>query len=267
MTIFAPSSAEELKVMMSTAVQLSGPSVVRYPKTAARHVPADQVGSGLHARLVRRGDGSVCMLAVGKMLEACEEAAALLSAEGVEVTLWDVRVVRPLDPAMVTDAGKHAFVVTIEDGTRNGGAGHYIADAIADLNPSRQSPPVLSLGVPTSYIPQAPPGRILGQLGLDGPGIAASIFKAVEHASDHSLAESNGSAPDSESSSQDHTTGIVNGSPRSRARGHKANGRKSDVTRADVPRADVPRADVAGDDPATTRGLPVTPLVGPATAP
>jgi deoxyxylulose-5-phosphate synthase len=56
-----------------------------------------------------------------------------------------------------------------------------MADAIADLHPSRQSPPVLTLGVPTTYIPHSKPDRILGQLGLDGPGIAASIFKAMEH--------------------------------------------------------------------------------------
>ncbi len=181
MTIFAPSSAEELKVMLATAVGLSGPAVLRYPKTEARHVGADQVGSGLSARRLRRGDGSVCVLAVGKLLEAAEEATTLLSAEGVEATLWDVRLVRPLDPAMVADAGSHRFVVTVEDGVRNGGAGNYIADAIADLQASRQGPPVLNLGVPTSYIPQGKPDRILGRLGLDGPGLAASIFKALEH--------------------------------------------------------------------------------------
>jgi 1-deoxy-D-xylulose-5-phosphate synthase len=181
MTIFAPSSAQELKVMLSSALELSGPAVVRYPKTAARQVPPEQVGSGLSARLLYRGDGSVCILAVGKLLEAAEEAAALLAAEGVEATLWDVRVVRPLDPVMLSDAGTHGFVVTVEDGIRNGGAGNFIADAIADLNPSRQSPPVLNLGIPTIYIPHAKADRILGQLGLDGPGIAASIFKAIEH--------------------------------------------------------------------------------------
>jgi 1-deoxy-D-xylulose-5-phosphate synthase len=182
MAIFAPSSAQELKVMLGSALELSGPAVVRYPKTKARQVPADQVGRGLSARLVRKGDGSVCILAVGKMLEPAEEAAALLADEGVEATLWDVRVVRPLDPVMVTDAGEHAFVVTVEDGIRNGGAGNFIADAIADLNANRQSPPVLNLGVPTAYIPHSKPDRILGQLGLDGPGIAASIFKAIEWA-------------------------------------------------------------------------------------
>jgi hypothetical protein len=41
---------------------------------------------------------------------------------------------------------------------------------------------VLNLGVPTAYIPHGKPERILGQLGLDGPGIAASIFKAIDPA-------------------------------------------------------------------------------------
>jgi 1-deoxy-D-xylulose-5-phosphate synthase len=184
MTVFAPSSAQELPVMLETALGLSGPSSIRYPKTAARQVPADQVGSGLAARRVRTGDGTVCILAVGKMLEAAEEAAEILAADGVDVTVWDVRVVRPLDPSMVSDAGTHDLVVTVEDGIRVGGAGSLIVDAIADLHETRQSPPILTLGVPTSYIPHGKADRILTQLGLDGPGIAAATAKALPRRDD-----------------------------------------------------------------------------------
>jgi 1-deoxy-D-xylulose-5-phosphate synthase len=184
MTVFAPSSAQELPVMLETALGLSGPSSIRYPKTAARQVPADQVGSGLAARRVQTGDGSVCLLAVGKMLEAAEEAAEILAADGVDVTVWDVRVVRPLDPSMIMDAGTHDLVVTIEDGIRVGGAGSLIVDAIADLHETRQSPPILTLGIPTSYIPHGKADRILTQLGLDGPGIAAATAKALPRRDD-----------------------------------------------------------------------------------
>jgi 1-deoxy-D-xylulose-5-phosphate synthase len=179
MTVFAPSSAQEMPVMLETALSLSGPCSIRYPKTPARDVPPDQVGSGLAARLVHTGDGTVCLLAVGKMLEAAEEAAALLAVDGVDATIWDVRVVRPLDPAMTADAGRHGLVVTIEDGIRVGGAGSLIIDAIADLQETRQSPPVLTLGVPASYIPHGKADAILSQLGLDGPGIAAATAKAL----------------------------------------------------------------------------------------
>lgn len=183
MTIFAPSSAQELERMVHDALLLvDGPAAIRYPKGAARQVAQDDVGSGLRARGVRRGS-DVCILAVGKLVEAAEEAALLLERDGVSATVWDVRLVKPLDPAMLADAAGHPFVVTVEDGFRTGGVGMTMADAIAELDQHRESPPVLILGVPDRFIPQAKPAAILTRLGLDGPGIAASTLKALRSSS------------------------------------------------------------------------------------
>jgi len=184
MAIFAPSSAQDLAVMLDTALELGCPSAIRYPRGAARQVAPGQVGDGLHARLLRSagtapGAPRVCILAVGKMLEAAEQAAVLLEADGVDCTVWDVRVVRPLDPQMVLDAGNHDLVVTVEDGVRSGGAGSFIFDAVADLNERRVCPPFLVLGVPTAYIPHGSQEQILARFGLDGPGVAAAISKAL----------------------------------------------------------------------------------------
>src|SRR5207247_7409530 len=45
MTIFAPSSAQGLQVMFGEALEIeTGPTAIRWPKTAAREVPLDQVG-------------------------------------------------------------------------------------------------------------------------------------------------------------------------------------------------------------------------------
>jgi 1-deoxy-D-xylulose-5-phosphate synthase len=185
MTIFAPSSAQELPVMLETALDLNGPSAIRYARGAARQVHPDQVGAGLNARKVRSSDApTVCILAIGKMLQGAEEAAELLSADGIEATVWDVRVVRPLDPQMLADAGRHGLIVTVEDGLRSGGAGAAIADAVADLQESRTCPPLLTLGIPTAYIPHGSQDQILSQLGLDGPGIAAAVSKAIPRKDD-----------------------------------------------------------------------------------
>jgi 1-deoxy-D-xylulose-5-phosphate synthase len=183
MTIFAPSSAQELAVMMAGALEIDdGPSVVRYPKGAARQVAPDQVGSGLSGRKARAApDAEVCILAVGKMLEAAEEAAILLEGQGVSATVWDVRVVKPLDPQMIADAGAHPLVVTVEDGVREGGAGTAVTAALADRGDDRVSPPVLVLGLPDRHIPQGRPDHILADFGLDGPGIATATRKALEH--------------------------------------------------------------------------------------
>jgi 1-deoxy-D-xylulose-5-phosphate synthase len=180
MTVLAPSSAEDLEAMLEAAIDLDGPVTIRYPSTPARH--AEQ-GRGLNARLVRQGDGSVCLLGVGKLLEACEAAADELEATGIDATLWDVRAVSPPDEAMVADAAHHALVITAEDGLRTGGAGSFLSDAIARAadEADRTAPPVVSLGIPRAFIPQDKPDAILAELGLDGPGIAARVRRAARH--------------------------------------------------------------------------------------
>jgi 1-deoxy-D-xylulose-5-phosphate synthase len=175
MTVFAPSSAQEMPVMLRTALELDGPAAIRYPKGPARQVDPADVGSATSARKIRQGDGTVCLLAVGKMVGAAEDAAEELAADGIGATVWDVRVVKPPDPAMLGDAIAHRVVVTVEDGIRVGGAGAFLVDAMAATDASRHIPPVLVLGIPVAYIPQGKPTRILADLGLDGRGIAASV--------------------------------------------------------------------------------------------
>ncbi len=179
MTVFAPSSAPEVEAMLATALTLEGPSMIRFPKTPAPAVAPGSEGSGLEARLVREGDGSVCILAVGKMLGAAEGAAARLAEEGIDVTVWDPRVVSHPDPAMLADAGRHAMVVTVEDGVRQGGAGMFLADALRSSLPLGTCPPVVTRGVPRSFLAQGKPDRILARLGLDEDGLVRVVREGM----------------------------------------------------------------------------------------
>jgi 1-deoxy-D-xylulose-5-phosphate synthase len=175
MTILAPSSYQELGQMLRDALEITtGPVCIRWPKTAARVVAENEVGHGLAARLVRTGT-DLCILSVGKMLDAAEGAADALATEGVSTSIWDVRAVKPLDPAMIADAARHPLVLTIEDGVREGGAGAAMADAISTLalDAGQVGPPVRVLGTPVAFIPHGKPDEILSALGLDGAGVAA----------------------------------------------------------------------------------------------
>ena len=139
-----------------------------------------EAGHGLEAKRLREGDGSVCLLAVGKLVGACLDAAAELSTEGIEVTVWDTRVVSPPDGAMLADAARHALVITAEDGVRHGGAGAFLLDAMDAQVESAglAAPATRRLGVPRQYIAQGRPDDILASLGLDGAGIAESVRRA-----------------------------------------------------------------------------------------
>lgn len=170
MTIFCPSSYQELGQMLTDAMAITdGPVSIRWPKTAAPSVEESRVGSGLRGRKTRSGSG-VCLIGIGKMLAAAEEAAEILAADGIEATVWDPRVVKPLPTEMLADAAEHDLVVSIEDGLRHGGIGNMIADAVR--GPGTQ---VRVLGVPSEFIPQANADDILTRLGLDGPGVAAEV--------------------------------------------------------------------------------------------
>ena len=174
MTVFAPSSYQELQVMLADALRLDGPSSIRWPKTPARSVGEHEIGSGLHGRRTRVGT-DVCILSVGKMLDVAESAADRLSADGVSTTVWDVRVVTPLDAVMIAEAAAHPIVVTIEDGLRAGGAGEGMRYAVGQVNPITD---VHVLGVPTEYIPQGKPDAILAGFGLDADGIVRTVHAA-----------------------------------------------------------------------------------------
>jgi 1-deoxy-D-xylulose-5-phosphate synthase len=165
--------------MLAEALTLDGPSVIRFPKTPAPRVEPGAVGSGMDARLTRAGDGSVCLLAVGKMLAAAESAARELEAEGIDATVWDVRVVSDPDPSMLADAARHRVVITAEDGARQGGAGMFLADALRHATPFGAAPPIVSLGTPRSYLAQGKPDHILAGLGLDGPGLARTVRETL----------------------------------------------------------------------------------------
>ncbi len=178
LTFFAPSSYQEVQVMLHDALDITdGPTALRWGRGEAPTVPEDQVGTGLHGRKLRAGT-EVCLVGVGPMVWACDRAAERLEADGISCTVWDPRVVRPLDPDLLDDAAGHRVVVTVEDGMREGGIGSTLADEVAQRvahRPAEERPRVRVLGTPVDYLPHGKPAAILSSLGLDADGIEAAV--------------------------------------------------------------------------------------------
>ncbi len=184
MTVFAPSSYQELQVQLADAVELckDGPSMIRWSKQAAPSVTEDQVGVGLKARKEREGT-DVCILGVGTMFAEATTAADQLAEKGISATVWDPRVVSPPDPEMISNAAGHRLVVTIEDGTRNGGAGDGFRDKIESymhqVGADAASCEIRVLGMPRKYVPHDNPAVILTRHGLDAAGIVAAVEQSL----------------------------------------------------------------------------------------
>ena len=177
MTVFAPSSYQDLQVMLADAIDLDGPVAIRWPKTEARNVPENEVGVGRRGQKLRDG-ADVCFLAVGKMVEAALDAAEALEADGISASVWDVRCVAPLDREMLEDAAGHPAVLTAEDGLVDGGAGESMVRHLLDRDPGLSSR-LMVLGVPKRYLPHGKADDILAELGLDAEGLASSARALV----------------------------------------------------------------------------------------
>jgi 1-deoxy-D-xylulose-5-phosphate synthase len=130
------------------------------------------VGSGQKALRLAQGDGSIAILAIGKMVGIAETVVEELGSSGISATLWDVRSCVPLDEEMLAHAATHKVVLTAEDGLRDGGIGSMITDRLHTLAPLVR---VENLGVPTKFIPHNKPDAIFAQLGLDAPGMCATV--------------------------------------------------------------------------------------------
>ena len=178
--IFCPSEPAEIAPMLTEAIKLGTPALIRFPKTPSPG-PLATAGTGLNSRRLRRGTGEVLLLGIGKMARATFVAASELAKEGIETDVFDARVVRPADPELVEAMARSRLVVTAEDGLAHGGAGSYLvgeADRVAEAA-GLAGPRRVVMGVPTAYHQHGDPEGILSQLGLDAAGIAATTRRAL----------------------------------------------------------------------------------------
>ena len=93
------------------------------------------------------------------------------AAEAMDLTLANMRFIRPLDESLILDlAREHDALVTLEDNAVAGGAGSAVAEC---LNAAGIQMPLLHLGLPDSYLEHAGREELLAEVGLDAAGIEA----------------------------------------------------------------------------------------------
>ena len=170
MVVMAPADENECRQMLYTGITLDGPSTIRYPRG---YGPGAPIESAMHAlplgkaEIRRRGRG-VALLAFGAMVPVAEEIARELDA-----TVVNMRFVKPLDEEIVLSmAGSHRALVTLEDNALMGGAGSAVAECLAA---HRMLVPLLNLGIPDHFIEHGSRDECLQAAGLD----AASVLEAV----------------------------------------------------------------------------------------
>ena len=173
--VMAPSDENELRQMLYTGFQHTGPACVRYPRGTGpgaliqEKMQAFEIGK---AKAIMKGS-RIAMLSFGSLLEPAKIAAQSLGA-----TLIDMRFIKPLDIQLIEHLCQdHALVVTLEENAVAGGAGSAVSE---HLHSKGISVPVLHLGLPDAFLAHGKPADLLAQCGLDSKGIEQSILTMLE---------------------------------------------------------------------------------------
>ena len=180
MTVYAPSSYEEVAVMLDDAMRVVGAGGVAVVEDARppRGARGDRPRSHAPARC---GAAPTCACSRwARWSRRAEEAAELLVGRGVSATVWDMRVV----PARHPHARRRRCVTgswsRSRTASRRAASGAWSAARSARLEHGGSAPTVLTLGTPLTYVPHGKPAAILANLGLDATGIAATIQKSLD---------------------------------------------------------------------------------------
>jgi len=171
MLVATPSDENETRLLLTTCYQYPGPASVRYPRGSGAGVKVQPgldtvpVGRGV----VRRRGGSLAILVFGTLMPA-----ALQAAEALDLTVVDMRFVKPIDTELVLSmAAEHPLgLVTLEEGSLMGGAGGAVSETLAA---HRITMPVLHLGLPDQFIDHGDQNALLASVGLDAIGIENAI--------------------------------------------------------------------------------------------
>ena len=178
LTIASPLNEHELRRLMFTAQQPNrGPFVIRYPRGCGSQVdwrcPLEEIPVG-KGRCLREGD-DIAVITIGPIGITAEEAINELKAGGgtASIAHYDLRFLKPLDEEMLHEIGrKFKYIVTVEDGVRNGGMGSAILEWMSD---NGYSPVIRRLGLPDKFVEHGKVSELQAIAGID----KASIIEAI----------------------------------------------------------------------------------------
>ncbi len=178
MKVLAPSCESELELALYTALHMSGPVCVRYPRGAGAGVELKSQRFLLEeGRALVLNEGTQCaILAFGRTAQSALEAAQILDARGVSARVVDMRWVKPLDVDEILRAAKTGLVLTVEEGVCEGGAGQGVLDVLASHSVNVKT---CVMGIPDDFVEQGPTDVLLKSIGLDGQGIANKVLECL----------------------------------------------------------------------------------------
>ena len=176
-----PSSAYEAKGLMKTAIRDNNPVVIFEDKLMYQTkamVPEEEFLIPFGQANVKREGSDITLIGTSSMVQVAEEAAILLTADGISAEVIDPRTIVPLDEeTLLNSVKKTSRAIVIDEGHRSYGVTAEIASRLNEKAFYYLDAPVLRMGAMDVPVPFSP---ALEDLTVPTPeGVAANARKLV----------------------------------------------------------------------------------------
>ena len=133
MCILAPADSWEAAACARLSLTTGHPLYVRFGRNSEQTIWRGPTDMTLGQSVVMRDGRDVAIIAIGPMVFTALASAALLGQDGIQVTVLNVRSLRPLDEQMLLQVlTTHSLVVTLEEHYVTGGLGSDVLAIAAD---------------------------------------------------------------------------------------------------------------------------------------
>ena len=175
MTVIVPADANEARKATFALAAFQGPAYMRLARLATPVFEEDYPFEIGKANVLREGKDAA-VFACGLMVNEALEAAKLLAAEGIEISVINIHTIKPIDAACVTAyAQKCGNGVTVEEHSVIGGLG----DAVADVLMGKVCCKFRKIGVNDQFGQSGKAADVLREYGLTADQIAARIKETL----------------------------------------------------------------------------------------
>ncbi|HTE84337.1 MAG TPA: transketolase C-terminal domain-containing protein, partial [Dehalococcoidia bacterium] len=185
MIVSAPKDEEELRHLLYTATQVSGPMAIRYPRGAG---VGTEMSDGFHEiqigtwELLREGT-DVAILAVGYMVFPALQAAARLSEYNVRAAVVNCRFVKPLDRHLLREvAAATPYILTAEENVLAGGFGSQVRAALDE--DGLGSVRLACVGMPDQFVEHGSQSILRSKYGLTADALVERILNHLRTAAE-----------------------------------------------------------------------------------
>ena len=172
--IMTPSNESETRKLLSTGYKYEGPAAIRYPRGTGPNVEIEknlepiEIGK---SNLVIEKDSEIIILNFGALMDISKNIA-----EKLDSSLADMRFVKPLDTDLLKKIKDRKLIITIEDGSRYGGAGSAVQEWYADNN---LNVTIKSFGIPDEFIEHASRDEMIKMASLNEDAVMDQIKKLI----------------------------------------------------------------------------------------